>query len=238
MNNADVFAARLARIEAGGPNTKGTIFVGQDEQHHFGKKAVGRQGTASAAISTSLNPFSLIAALGLGLVAMALGTFAHFKLTAGQLPLENADLEMAVLGGIGLALSLAMAQLVRLTSKEHKALQVAGVFAMICGFHNLAHWTPGPMSALFSPAWVQQYQDEAPPNSARFRGLYFTLDDMGSASAPGETTVETAALPECPAAMAATKVTVLKTDNAKTSAKSAHKTLAAAAPDGTACKMP
>lgn len=229
MNNADVFAARLARIEAGGPNTKGTVFVGQDEQHHFGKKTMDMRGKASAAATTSLNPLSLIGAFGLGLLAAGLAFYARFQAAASLPQLEDPDLEMAFLGGTGLVLALLVAQLVRLTSIQHKALQVVGVFFMVCGVHNLAHWVPGPMSAMLSPAWVLQIQTDAPPNSARFRGNYFTL--------LGNTTADTA-LPDCPVAMAAAEVTVLQTDNAKGPAISAHKTLAAGAPDRSDCKTP
>lgn len=237
MNNADVFAARLARIEAGGPNTKGTIFVGQDEQHHLGNKAVGKQGKSSAATSTSLTPLSLIAAFGFGLLAAGIASYARFQLSANLPQLEDPDLEMAFLIGTGFVLSLVMAQLLRLTSIKHKALQLVGVFVMACGFHNLAHWLPGPMSRALSPDWVLQVQTEAPPNSARFRGDYYTLFDQ-TGGAAGDPAATSAALPDCPPALAAAEVTVLRTDNAKSPAKSAHKTLAAAAPDGSACKAP
>ena len=127
-------------------------------------------------------PLSLIGAFGLGLLAVALGYYARFQLMAGQAELDDADLEMALSGVIGIALSFVLAQMFRLTSKEHKAMQSAGVFAMVCAFHNFAFWAPGPMTALFSPDYVARIQVTAPPNSARFRGAYFTLFDKGSAA--------------------------------------------------------
>ncbi len=122
-------------------------------------------------------------AVGLGLFAVALGYYARYQLMAGQVELEDSDLEMALSGGIGIALSFVLAQMFRLTSKEHKAMQSAGVFAMVCAFHNFAFWAPGPMTVLFSPEYVARIQTEAPPNSARFRGTYFPLFDKGSAAA-------------------------------------------------------
>lgn len=183
MTNEEIFAARIARIQAGAENTKGTIFVGQDERHHLGRPETKRPAKGTEAARNTLYPLSLIGAFGLGLLAVALGSYARFQLMAGQDALEDADLEMAISGVIGLALSFVLAQLFRLTSKEHKGMQGAGVFVMVCAFHNLAFWAPGPMSALFSPAYVAGIQAEAPPNSARIRGAYFALFEQDSTAA-------------------------------------------------------
>lgn len=215
MNNADVFAARLARIQAGGPNTKGTIFVGQDEQHHFGQKSGAKPGKGREVAGNALYPLSLLGAFGLGLLAVALGFYARFQLMAGQAQLEDADLEMAVSGGIGLVLSFVLAQMFRLTSKEHKAMQAAGVFVMVCGFHNLAHWAPGPMATLLSPDWVAQVRAEAPVNSARFRGVYFPLFDAGSAAMQATETGSDAPAAPSPCITADAGVKRIQLDNDK-----------------------
>ncbi len=182
MTNAEAFAARLARINDGGPNTNRTIFVGQDEQVHLAKKVMVKKSKSQEIGGNAVYPLSLIGAFCVGLFAVALGYYARFQLMTGQAEIEDADLEMALSGAIGVALSFVLAQMFRLTSKEHKAMQSAGVFAMVCAFHNFAFWAPEPMKLLFSPSYVARIQTEAPPNSARFRGAYFQLFDKTKAA--------------------------------------------------------
>lgn len=213
MTNAETFAARLARIESGGPNTNRTIFVGQDEQVHLGKKVIVKQNKSKAIAGNAVYPLSLIGAFGLGLFAVALGYYARYQLMAGQAELEDSDLEMALSGGIGIALSFVLAQMFRLTSKEHKAMQSAGVFAMVCAFHNFAFWAPGPMTVLFSPEYVARIQTEAPPNSARFRGAYFPLFDKGHAAT--EVAESAAGAPEVTCAPVKPEVKRIELENAK-----------------------
>lgn len=223
MTNDEIFAARIARINAGAANTKGTVFIGQDEQLHLGRREIVKPPKSREIAGNAAYPLSLIGAFGLGLLAVALGYYARFQLMAGQAELDDADLEMALSGVIGMALSFVLAQMFRLTSKEHKAMQGAGVFVMVCAFHNFAHWAPGPMALAFSPAYVAQIQTDAPPNSARFRGVYFPLFDAHSALAedlgapPAE--AEPALLPAAAAAPACAevkpKVKMIEMDNAK-----------------------
>jgi hypothetical protein len=240
MTNQEEFAARLARVQGGGAHTKGTIFVGQDEQHHMPRRAAQKQAKGKAVALNALYPLSLAGAFGLGLFGAALGIYARFQLMTGQeTVIEDADLEMALSGVIGLMLAFVLAQIFRLTSKAHRGLQGVGVFVMICGFHNFAHWVPGPMVALFSPAYVADIQAKAPPNSAKFRGLYFPLFDQDSpAVALAAPTTEGDALAGCGPAEAAQAVTVLRTDNAQKTAKSGQKTVAAAPAGGSTCGSP
>lgn len=240
MTNEEAFSARLVRIRNGAPNTKGTIFVGQDEQHHLTRDMPQKQSKGKEVASNSLYPLSLLGAFALGLFGAALGIYARFHLMTGKDGLtEDADLEMALSGGVGLMLAFVLAQIFRLTSKEHRGLQGVGVFVMICGFHNFAFWAPAPMAALFSPAYVAAIQIDAPPNSAKFRGVYFPIFDTGTTTTAladdPDATAATAA--DCPPA-GGTEVVLLQTDNAKKVKKSGHKTVAAVKSDGTACATP
>jgi hypothetical protein len=242
MTNQEEFAARLARVKTGGANTKSTIFVGQDEQHHMTREVPQKQAKSKELASNALYPLTLVAAFLLGLLATAVGRYARFQLWAGQEAMgDDADLEMAISFGIGLMLSFVLAQMFRLTSKEHKGLQGMGVFVMVCGFHNFAHWLPGPMSVLFSPAYVADVQINSPANSAKFRGVYFPLFDTGStalAMLPADDAAPVAEQPECAPAPGA-DVVMLQTENAKKpkkAAKNGHKTVAAS--DQVACATP
>lgn len=244
MTSQEEFAARLARVKTGGAHTKGTIFVGQDEQHHINRVAPQKQAKGKEVASNALYPLSLVGAFLLGLLAAALGRYAQFQLWEGREALgDDADIEMVLSFGVGILLSFVLAQMFRITSKEHKGLQAAGVFAMVCGFHNFAYWAPGLMSGLLSPSWVANVQAEATPNSAKFRGLYFPLFEEGSLLAKAgpppaspSSVTETVALPDCPA-KAEVQVVVLQTENAQKPKKGAHKTVAASA-DQAPCKAP
>lgn len=239
MTNQEEFAARLARVKGGGAHTKGTIFVGQDEQHLLPRRVPQQQAKGKAVASNALYPLSLAAAFGLGLFGAALGIYARFHLMTGPEALtEDADLEMALSGVIGLMLAFVLAQVFRLTAKTHRGLQGVGVAVMICGFHNFDHWAPGPMGALFSPAYVADIQAKAPANSARFRGLYFPLFEQAGGTVTLAAAEGAAAPQDCSPVEAAAAVTVLHTDNAKKTAKSGHKTVAATSAAGTACRAP
>ncbi len=171
----DSFAERLARIESRQGITMATIFVGMDEtythgvpKHRMALKAVGLQTNA-------VLPLSLLGAFCLGMFAVALGRLVRFHMAAGADIVLEPDVEMIVNGLMGLAISFAVMQVFRLSSKEHVALQGAGVFAMVCTFHNLIHWLPGPSALLFSPEWVAAMVATSEPNSFFFRGAYFLM---------------------------------------------------------------
>lgn len=212
MTNADVFAARLARIQQRGPNTMGTIFVGVDEQFDPGAQAAFKTGKASAARNASAGPVPLLLALGLGGAGAALGLVARFHLMPAPQD-TNPDLDMALSLGIGLLVSLVLARAVRLRSGAATAMQLIGVLVMVCGFHNLAHWAPQQMSALLSPAWVDQAQATTPPNSARVGASYHALSPLPDAAPRAGSTAELPTDTACTAA--APGVKILQLDNGK-----------------------
>lgn len=222
MTNDDIFAARLARNRSGAECTRHTVFVGQQDRFQR-DQAVAPPVSRSRDIARSMHyPAPILGPFALGLFAVALGNYARFHVTAGRVAFEDADLEMGVAIVIGLAVSFVLAQMLRLTAKEHKAAQGAGVFAMVCAFHNFAHRAPGPMSVAFSSDHVLQIQAEAPPNSARFRGSYIPLFEDGSTLhadlEPEGLPIDAAAGgtgPDADGAPGAPRVTILQLDSAK-----------------------
>jgi hypothetical protein len=215
MTNNDIFAARLDRIRSGTACTKDTVFVGMDERFQRERVATPNTRPSHQIAQNLAYPLSFAGAFGLGLIAVAIGYYARFQVMAGQAVLEDADLEMGLAFAIGLALSFVLAQMFRLTSKAHKAAQGVGVFAMVCLFHNFAHWAPAPMSMAFSAEYVQRIQTEAPPHSAQFRGIYFTIFE-DPATHHADLAAEGAAVNEAAdCAAAAPRVTILQMDSAK-----------------------
>ncbi len=192
--NSD-FAERLERIRA--KRGQAQILIGTDQQIVLPRKAVPQVSRRAEIARNALQPLSLIGALGLGMIAVAIGSYARFHLTSGA-ELADSDLEMLAGLGLGLAISFILAQAFRLTSAQHRAMQAAGVFVMVGLFHNLAHWLPGPMALAFSPAHVQRLAAATPPNSFRFRGAYVPLFD--TAAPPAAEAPALAALPATEAA--------------------------------------
>lgn len=222
MTNHEDFAARIARIQSGNTNTKGTLFVGTDEQHRIGRAEAKKMTKTGEVARNALYPLSLLGAFGLGLLSVAFGSYARFHVADGWRALDDPDLEMLVALVMGMLVSFVLSQMFRLTSKEHAGMQGAGVFVMVCAFHNLAHWVPRPMELAFSPEYVARIQAEAPPNSARFRGVYLPLFDDGSL-ASATSAVATAGTANsqlssgpAPCLTSASGVRVIETQNAQT----------------------
>lgn len=132
--------------------------------------AAGREIAANA-----LYPLSLAGAFLLGLLAVGLGRYIRFHLADGAAGDQTSDMDLLITVGFGMAASFVLAQMFRLSSKEHVGLQGVGVMVAVCTFHNLFHWAPGPMAAVFSPGYVAEMQDLAPANTAVFRGMVFNL---------------------------------------------------------------
>lgn len=176
MTQQDEFQERLNRILAQGQRTGAPAPA-------FGRPTPRQPVSAGSEIAMNLlYPLSLAGAFLLGLLAVGLGRYIRFHLADGAAGDQTADTDLMITAGLGLAVSFVLAQLFRLSSKEHVALQGIGVFVALCTFHNLFHWAPEPMAAVFSPGYVAEIQEMAPANSAAFRGMIFTFADP---AAPG-----------------------------------------------------
>ncbi|NGM45151.1 hypothetical protein G5B31_06325 [Rhodobacter sp. SGA-6-6] len=166
MSQQDQFQQRLDRIR-------------QQEQHSGAPAPLPGRGTPPAAgreiATNALYPLSLAGAFLLGLLAVGLGRYIRFHLADGAAGDQTSDMDLLITVGFGMAASFVLAQMFRLSSKEHVGLQGIGVMVAVCTFHNLFHWAPGPMAAVFSPGYVAEMQDLAPANTAVFRGMVFNL---------------------------------------------------------------
>ena len=184
----DEFAARVAKIAAGGIGTKGTIYVGQNETYNPPPpRARPQQSKAKEIATNALYPAGLAGAFLLGMFAVAFGRYVRFQAFSGMR--FDGDLEMAVNGAMGLCVAFVLSQMFRLADKEHLALQSMGVLVMVCTFHNLVHWMPTVATQLFSPEWVADMRATTEPNSIRFRGATFLLTPPAS-DAPESAEVE------------------------------------------------
>ncbi len=199
----DDFQARLDRIRVN--NGQSVMMVGQDEQYVLTRKEIVQTSRGREISGNLVYPASLLGAVVLGMVAVFASHYIRFQLMAGAVQSADPATEMLVVAGIGLAASFVLSQAFKLTTKEHRTLQGIGVFLMVCLFHNLSHWLPGPMSLAFSPEYVQTMTLGSPPNSFQFRGTYFPLFDTARpedapilASAPKDGTTNAPAKAETP----------------------------------------
>lgn len=171
MSQQDEFQERLGRILSQGQRTGAAAPA-------YGRTTPGKSVPAGDGIAVNLlYPLSLAAAFLLGILAVGLGRYIRFHLTDGTAGDQTTDLDLLITAGFGMAASFVLAQMFRLSSKQHVALQGIGVFVAICTFHNLFHWLSGPMAAIFSPAYVAEMQEAAPANTAIFRGMVFAFAD-------------------------------------------------------------
>lgn len=177
MNTSDDFSARLARIQAG--KGQQTVMVGHDERIVLERKQSVPVSRRREVAGNLVYPASLAGAFLLGMFAVAFGHYVRFVVTSGQGELPDATLEMLLASVIGICIAFALAQMFRLTSKEHKGMQSAGVFLMVCTFHNLSHWTPAAMGAVFSAEYVAGVTVMTRPDTFRFRGVDFVLFETG-----------------------------------------------------------
>ena len=182
MTGSEDYAARLARVQAN--KGRSVIMVGRDDSFVHERKEIVKISRGREVAGNIGYPASLVGAFLLGMLAVALGYYARFHLMSGHSELPDADLEMALSAVIGLCVAFALSQMFRITSKSHKAMQSAGVFLMICSFHNLSFWVPGAMAMAFSPEFVVQQQLSAEPNSLRFRGVYIPLGEVSLGADP------------------------------------------------------
>ncbi len=180
----DEFAERLRTIrERGG---QATIMVGQDEQYLIPRKERVTVSRRREVAGNMLYPASLLGVVLLGMVAVAVSHYVRFHIMAESALLQDPVSEMLMVGGVGLAATFVLSQAYKLTSKEHRTLQGIGVFLMVASFHNLSHWLPGPMSLVFSPAYVATIAETTPVNTLRLGGSYYQLFETPTADTAGD----------------------------------------------------
>lgn len=194
MTGKEDFAARVARIQAGGVGSKGTIYVGQNEAYYQERVEKIPPSKTKELAGNALYPAGLAGAFLLGMFAVGFGRYVRFQIMAGHH--FEANLDMAINMAMGLCVSFVLSQMFRLTNKEHLGLQSMGVFVMVCTFHNLVHWMPRAFEVAFSPAWVEQVLTTTQPNSILFRGATFLLtpeaEEAPPATAPDTVVMDSA----------------------------------------------
>lgn len=173
MSSNSEFVARLQRVQS--RQGQGVLMVGQDEQFVLPRKQPVVTSRTHEVAQNLIYPGSLLGAVLLGMIGVAVGRYAYFQLLSGAGTLQDPVSELAFVAIFGVVVSFVLSQAFKLTSKQHRGLQGLGVFLMVGLFHNLAHWLPGPASLAFSSDWVAETVATTPANSFRFGQQYFPL---------------------------------------------------------------
>lgn len=176
MATNNEFAARLARIEAGGENTRHTMFVGMDEKLTLSPEQAGSLYVEQlVAPKKSAKPLiSVIVALMLGILGVFLGSYAEFYVLG--LPTElDADTMLVIEAALAMCIAFGLGQAFRLSSMLHLGANAAGVLAAICLMHNVVHLYPDLFARVFAPEWTEQVISTTELHTVVFRGKPITF---------------------------------------------------------------
>ena len=154
------FQERLARIEAGGMNTRHTLFVGMDESYVLERTKPGVARKASSALRNASYPATILASIMMAMAAVVLVKLLHFHLL-GNAPIGSEPLnEMAIELVFSVLLSFALARWFWADHASLRGYMASGVLIMAVGWHNFVFLAPSPFGALFSDIWVAQVMAE------------------------------------------------------------------------------
>jgi hypothetical protein len=168
------FAARIARIEAGGGGRTATIFVGPDESFQFARGPKSRRRTSLATtLGNIFYPFSLVLCFGLGVLALGLGRYFRFHLTGIDYAADNPDIEILIDIATGLIIGMAFGLVDRMRLSDQVISRSLGVAIGSIGFHNLVHFYPQVFETLFSKMWVTRVLTTTEAHSLVWRGISF-----------------------------------------------------------------
>jgi hypothetical protein len=167
------FHERLGRIEKGGANTMGTVYVGTDEnQSRITRKRAKRGQTRRFSLLISLfKPFTYPLAAALGASAVLIAQFGLQQL--------NAVVQSPALAFGVIATCMLIAYILRLlfspNSYVHLAFRMAGMIAMLGMWHNLVHLQPALFAEAFSQDWVAQTTASLPANTFAIQAFVYEL---------------------------------------------------------------
>lgn len=170
------FLSRLSRIEAGIGSSKSTLYVGVDGTIMASSKDSAKLKKQAAALpSKPLGLFGAILSVCFGTLAVVMALYLRYTITGEVGPLNNADITMAINGGVAFAIALFGGFMLRMPLLKYIPVSAIGVLAGVVGFHNLVHVYPSQFADLFSPVWVEQVLTTTPANSIIWRGDNYVL---------------------------------------------------------------
>ena len=171
-----VFAQRVARINAAASSAKQLLFVGVDEVYSVPIKP--RQIVASpirALFGNLMYPVSLVMAVIVGAISHGIGMVIRYQVQGLPDLSANLDIEMVVQLVLGFSIAMVLGYVLGLRSNSLTSLKSAGAALGVLFFHNAVHMYPQVFAMLTSELWVNQMITHTHPHSILWRGISFML---------------------------------------------------------------
>ncbi|MGH1329409.1 MAG: hypothetical protein ACRBBK_00870 [Paracoccaceae bacterium] len=185
IRQSATFQERLGRIEKGGANTMGTVYIGSDDdlQKIVRKRAKNGRTRRFSLLISLLTPFTYPLAALLGALAVLIAQFGLHKLQIladmAQNELLNTILHSPALIVGMITLCLIIAYLLRLifcpNSFLHMGFRLAGMIAMLGMWHNLVHLQPDLFAHAFTQDWISQTTASLPANTFAIQAFVYEL---------------------------------------------------------------
>lgn len=154
------FHERLARIEAGGINTRNTLFVGMDETYVLRREKPTASRKAMSVLQNAAYPLTLLASVLLSMLSVVVVKLLHFHLL-GDAPIGDEPLNTtAITLVLAVFLSFGLARWLWEDHARLRGYMATGVLIMIVGWHNFVHLAPAVWGTLFSDIWAAQVMAE------------------------------------------------------------------------------
>jgi len=175
QNHQD-FAARIARIEKSMAASTQMLFVGVDEAYVMPRRERRVVPSGAAALFGNLMyPVSLVAAVALGAVSHSVGQVLRFHVQGLPDRSTNPDIETLVQIILGIAISIALGYVLRLSSRAFTTLKSGGVVLGVLFGHNAVHLWPHLFAGVTSEMWVNQMITQTEFYSLAWRGISFVF---------------------------------------------------------------
>lgn len=185
IRQSTTFQERLCRIERGGANTMGTVYIGSDDD----LKKIMRKGAKNgrtrrfSLLIALFKPFTYPLAALLGALAVLIVQFGLHKMQILAALSENVLLNsvlqspMLFLGVIALCLLIAYVLRLMLSPNTylHMAFRMAGMIAMMGMWHNLVHLQPDLFAQAFTQDWVAQTTASLPAKTFAIQAFVYEM---------------------------------------------------------------
>ena len=171
----DLFQKRLKRLTEG-EVPRNVLWVGTDEYFEVPAKTKKLKPRGLKALAENAQyPFSVLAAVALGVASHGLVLMARYQIQGLPDPKANPDIEMVAQIVMAFALSMMLGHFVGLRAKNFTTLKSLGAALGLLFFHNLVHLYPHVFGVLCSTSWVNYVTTHTHAHSMVWRGISFVF---------------------------------------------------------------
>ena len=171
----DLFQRRLKRLTEG-EVPRNVLWVCTDEYFEVPVKAKTLKPRGmKALVANALHPFSVLAAVALGVASHGLVLMARYQIQGLPDPKANPDIEMLAQLVMAFALAQVLGHFVGLRDRNLTTMKSLGAAIGLLFFHNLVHMYPQMFDILCSKSWVNYVTTHTHAHSMVWRGISFVF---------------------------------------------------------------